>query len=83
MSLMLSGCTSAKMNTQFSCGVGKGLGCKSVSEVNHIIDEKTKSPNMAEQKLKIWFAPHVDEHGNDVEDWVMYTLVKDIDWKSE
>lgn len=34
----LSGCTSIGMNSQFSCGVGQGLGCKSVSEVSQIVD---------------------------------------------
>jgi hypothetical protein len=38
MTLVLTGCASASMNSSFSCGVGTGLGCKSVTEVNDIVD---------------------------------------------
>jgi hypothetical protein len=35
--LLLTGCAGMGMNDSFSCGVGDGLGCRSVSEVNDIV----------------------------------------------
>lgn len=49
--ILSTGCSNVAMNSSFSCGVGDGLGCKSVSEVNDITegeisqssDEKNKA----------------------------------------
>lgn len=38
LSLMLSSCASIDMNHSFSCGIGEGLGCRSVSEVSDIVE---------------------------------------------
>lgn len=35
---LLTSCSSVAMNSSFACGVGDGLGCKSVSEVNDIVE---------------------------------------------
>jgi len=108
----IAGCSSMGMNNKFSCGVGEGLGCKSVSEVNNIVDnshisdgaiehgstkkEKASYETLSyvngytygnspsrypEKKIKIWFAPHIDEHDNFVEEMVVYSVVKDAYWK--
>lgn len=36
--ILLNGCSNVAMNSNFACGTGKGLGCKSVSEVNDIVE---------------------------------------------
>jgi hypothetical protein len=36
--VFLTGCSNVAMNSNFACGTGKGLGCKSVSEVNDIVE---------------------------------------------
>ena len=40
----------------FECPPGKGVGCKSISEVNHMID--LNKPDLTPQ---IWFNPNVDD----------------------
>lgn len=110
--LGVTGCSSMGMNDEFACGVGNGLGCKSVSEVNDIVDassisnssishgeesQKVAQPTrlayvdgyshgnspsrQPEKKVKIWFAPHVDENDNYVEEMVVYSVVKEAYWK--
>lgn len=44
---LLTGCSSVGMNSSFSCGVGEGLGCKSVSEVNDIVENS----NITDDKI--------------------------------
>jgi type IV conjugative transfer system lipoprotein TraV len=108
----MTGCSSMSMNDDFACGVGNGLGCKSVSEVNDIVNSSSisnssithvevsqkegqatslayvdgythgNSPSrQPEKKVKIWFAPHVDENDNYVEEMVVYSVVKEAYWK--
>ena len=110
--VVLSGCSSLSMNRSFSCGVGEGLGCKSVSEVSDIVDssnitndrviqgsqddlersvfsmigyyEGASNNSMPERepekRLRIWFAPHIDDYDNFVEETVVYSVVKEARW---
>lgn len=56
----------------FDCPVKEGLGCLSVSEVNHLINQKKvgdtsydfNEPYIPSQKEgRLWIAPYVDEEG--------------------
>jgi hypothetical protein len=70
--IILTGC--ATYNETFDCEPGKGVGCTSLSQVNHMVDEK-KLPLGEEEpvapiktvssqkKLRIWIAGHTDEEG--------------------
>lgn len=44
---VLTGCAGMGMNDSFSCGVGEGMGCRSVSEVNEIVS----SSNITESEI--------------------------------
>lgn len=67
---LLVGCANPGMHTQFSCGKGKGVGCKSVSEVNKMVEsgeifnasEKKKSKRIKGSKLH-YAKPHKDITG--------------------
>ena len=51
---------------QFDCGVGLGVGCKSLSSVNQMIEEGSL-PSMKDESDKpikrLWFAPFKDKKG--------------------
>lgn len=74
--LLLSGC--ATYNEHFDCEPGSGVGCKSLSEVNEMIDEgrlplethtkdeKSAAPLShikAPKVLRVWVAGYTDEEG--------------------
>ena len=45
----------------FECPPGEGVGCKSISEVNQMVNQ-CSVPNLqcSEDKLEIWYAPSFD-----------------------
>lgn len=51
---------------QFDCGVGLGVGCKSLSSVNQMIEEGSL-PSMKDENDKpikrLWLAPFKDKNG--------------------
>lgn len=57
---LLSGCMGI-YEGGFECPAGTGVGCKSISEVNHMINQGTLPKAQVEQlepsKLEIWYAP--------------------------
>lgn len=52
----------------FECPPGEGVGCKSISEVNHMVNQcsvpsaQCSVPSLqgSEDKLEIWYAPSLD-----------------------
>lgn len=52
MILILTGCANIGMNSSFSCGVGTGLGCKSVTEVNDIVDTGVMTVQATDEQEK-------------------------------
>lgn len=60
ISLSLSGCMGI-YEGGFECPAGVGVGCKSISDVNHMVDqgEIPKAPSESPIILKpeIWYAP--------------------------
>ncbi|HQS84691.1 MAG: hypothetical protein B7Y25_07145 [Alphaproteobacteria bacterium 16-39-46] len=84
--LILSGC--ATYNETFDCEPGKGVGCKSLSQVNHMVNEgklplsseenpsEPPAPPIAQKNLRVWFAEHTDEEGIFYEDSLVYVPLK-------
>lgn len=64
--LLLSGCTVAK--EQFDCQYQPGIGCKSITQVNNMVnngllgseDDSTPNnvPQANKQYLRVWLAPY-------------------------
>lgn len=65
--LMLSGCMGV-YDGGFECPPGKGVGCKSISEVNQMVNQcsvpsaQCSVPSLqgSEDKLEIWYSPSFD-----------------------
>ena len=88
--LILSGC--ATYNETFDCEPGKGVGCKSLSQVNHMVNEgrlplpSEENPSedstppisqtIAQKNLRIWIAEHTDEEGIFHQDSLVYVPLK-------
>ena len=106
--LLLSGCSITKET--FDCSYGKGVGCRSITEVNTMVNsgnlvahstkpskfsvkptdsiksEVISSDNMivnrvTEEHLRIWIAPHQDEHGHFHEGSVVHTVLRSGFWQ--
>ena len=106
----LSGCSITKET--FDCSYGKGVGCRSITEVNTMVNngnlvganstktskfavkpaatsvkpEVISSDNMivkrvTEEHLRIWIAPHQDEHGHFHEGSVVHTILRSGFWQ--
>jgi len=106
---LLSACSITKET--FDCSYGKGVGCRSITEVNTMVNNgnlvganSTKTSKLAvtpaasiksevissdkmvvnrvtEQHLRIWIAPHQDEHGHFHEGAVVHTVLRSGFWK--
>jgi len=105
---LLSGCSIAKET--FDCTVGKGVGCRSITEVNSMVNngnlvgfsaktskdtkpaatainaevissDKVVVNRVTEQHLRIWIAPHQDEHGHFHEGSVVHTVLRSGFWQ--
>jgi hypothetical protein len=61
LSIQVSGC--AVYSTEFECGIGKGVGCKSISEVNELVNNG-EITNVQIEKLPIGTAFSFKPHGN-------------------
>ena len=59
---VLSACSLGVYGDDFECDPSKGMGCKSVSDVNETISEKKQSCLCSHQR--IYFPAHEDERGN-------------------
>lgn len=71
--LILAGCTA--YNETFDCEPGRGVGCKSLSQVNDMVNEGKLplsieekpldpiKPKISQKHLHIWIAQHIDEEG--------------------
>jgi len=56
------------MSARFDCGLKPGVHCKSISEVNALVDEgvlpkKSDTSNYGNKPLSIWMAPFKDATG--------------------
>jgi hypothetical protein len=58
-SLFLVGCSSS--SELFDSEPGKGAGNKSITEVNHMINQGVFKED---QNLRVWIAPFYDENGD-------------------
>ena len=106
---LLSACSITKET--FDCSYGKGVGCRSITEVNTMVNNgnlvganSTKTSKLAvtpsasiksevissdkmvvnrvtEQHLRIWIAPHQDEHGHFHEGAVVHTVLRSGFWQ--
>ena len=106
---LLSACSITKET--FDCSYGKGVGCRSITEVNTMVNngnlvgansakpdkfavkpaasiksEVISSDHMivkrvTEEHLRIWIAPHQDEHGHFHEGSVIHTVLRSGFWK--
>lgn len=61
LSIQVSGC--AAYSTEFECGVGKGMGCKSISEVNELVNNGEIS-NIKVVRLPAATEFNFKSHGN-------------------
>jgi len=70
--LLSIGCANPGLNTKFSCGVGKGVGCQSVSDVNQMVEsgqinaqkpEATSKKSMTKNTKLKYAKPHKDTTG--------------------
>jgi conjugal transfer pilus assembly protein TraV len=65
--LTLTGCSSYQ--NQFDCPPGQGVGCKSVSQVDdmvengHLGNQERLTPE-AKKPLRVWLAPYQDRLGH-------------------
>lgn len=64
-SLTLSGCMGV-YEGGFECPAGVGVGCKSISEVNDLVNAgelPQKTSSLSTQKSEIWYSPSfIQEH---------------------
>jgi len=58
----LSACSLGVYGGDFDCDPSKGMGCKSVSEINEVISEKASSCPCSPQR--IYFPGYEDRSGN-------------------
>jgi len=109
VALSLSGCSIAKET--FDCPYGKGVGCRSITDVNTMVNngnlvgansaktgkytktaatsiksevissDKMVVNRVTEQHLRIWIAPHQDEHGHFHEGAVVHTVLRSGFWQ--
>ena len=94
--LCLSGCT--HFSETFDSTPGKGVGAKSITTVNQMIDQnQLKKPDfnyhdqilspgqtkrLSESVLRIWLAPYIDPHGNAHEASYVNTVIRPSRWAS-
>ena len=93
--VLLTGC--AAMNSDFDCGVKPGVMCKSLDQVNAMIDQgelggKEKTFDVpfkpgvpyrhSDTVMRIWIAPYEDVQGNYHQESVIYTVIKPGRWES-
>ena len=106
---LLSACSITKET--FDCSYGKGVGCRSITEVNTMVNngnlvgtnsaknskytklaatsiktevissDKMVVNRVTEQHLRIWIAPHQDEHGHFHEGSVVHTVLRSGFWQ--
>lgn len=84
--LFLSGCST--YNEDFDCEPGKGVGCKSLSQVNRMVDEgafgveeedktvETAAVVPSQKQLRIWVAGYEEGDGTIHEPSVLYVPLK-------
>lgn len=69
------------MNSKFDCPMGSGVMCKSISEVNAMVDggqvgrssnNNEKSKNPPSHVMRAWIAPYHDGDGNYHEQSLIY-----------
>ena len=106
----LSGCSISKET--FDCSYGKGVGCRSITEVNTMVNndnlvgvtstkigkyavkpsassmkaevissDKMIVNRVTEEHLRIWIAPHQDEHDHFHEGAVVHTVLRSGFWQ--
>jgi hypothetical protein len=94
---VFTGCTPHRET--FDCAPGTGVGCKSISEVNLLIDnrappeESSKEQGLEPQKppsvsadspsLRVWMAPYDDRQGHLHEESFVVLRPKPIDLEKE
>lgn len=61
LSIQVSGC--AAYSTEFECGIGKGMGCKSISEVNELVNNGAIS-DIKIEKLGVATTFNFNPNGN-------------------
>lgn len=68
---LLTGCST--YSEKFDCGVGPGVGCKSLSHVNQMVErgqlpaddeDDFEASSQSPKGQRIWIAPHTDENGH-------------------
>jgi len=59
---ILSACSLGVYGGDFDCDPRKGMGCKSVSDVNETVSKRTQS--CPQSNRRIYFPAHEDERGN-------------------
>ena len=93
----ITGCTPHRET--FDCAPGVGVGCKSISEVNHLIDNKeqeealskgqglqlqsTQSLSTVSPGLRVWIAPYEDSNGYVHEESFVVLKPKPVDLEGE
>jgi conjugal transfer pilus assembly protein TraV len=86
--LILSGCSS--MNGEFSCSEEPGVMCRSLDEVNSMVNRgelgsspKLPNPRLAleQQVVAVWLAPYQDGEGNYHDSTKIYTTVAPNRWE--
>ena len=101
MNLMLLGCAVAltacsTTSENFDCKAGKGVGCKSITDVNQLVDQERLGVEdsltqpitsngtihrIREEHLRVWIAPYQDENENLHESSLIHTVLKPGYWE--
>ena len=86
----VAGCTPHRET--FDCAPGVGVGCKSISEVNRLIDNKeredlqskgTQLLSPVSPGLRVWIAPYEDSNGHVHEESFVVLKPRPIDLEGE
>ena len=73
--MLLQGCSSYQ--DQFDCPAGKGVGCKSVRQIDDMVEYGLIGQDNNKHPLHIWFVPYKDLQGN-----IHSTTTTVVDWEN-
>ena len=95
--ITVTGCTPHRET--FDCAPGIGVCCKSISEVNHLIDTKEREEDLPKEQglqskntqplspvnpgLRVWIAPYEDSNGHVHEESFVVLKPRPIDLEGE